>query len=105
MPHSTHNLRLSPPFQCFVVKPKISVFILHLSNVAPMISAEIAAVVIDLPLIEPELSTRIVTTVSLNFVSFSCLKLKGVRGSVIILVNLDVSNIPSSLSYSQDLFC
>ena len=68
-------------------------------------SADIAAVVMDLPLIDPELSTKIVTTVSLNLVSFSCLKLREVRGSVIILCNLEVSKIPSSLSYSQDLFC
>ena len=68
-------------------------------------SAEIAAVVMDRPLIEPELSTKIVTIVSLNLVSFSCLKLNGVRGSVIIFVNFEVSKIPSSLSYSQDLFC
>ena len=50
-----------------------------------MISAHIAAVVIDLPLIDPELSTKIETRVSLNSESFSILKLNGVRGSTIIL--------------------
>ena len=37
-------------------------------------SAHIAAIVIGLPLIDPELSIKSVTTVSLNFKSFSFLK-------------------------------
>ena len=78
---------------------------LHLSKVDPIMSAEIAAVVIDRPLIEPELSTNMVRTVSLKEVSFSVLKLKGVKGSVMILCNLEESKIPSSLSNSQDLLC
>ena len=87
------------------MKPRISVFILHLSRVEPIISADIAAVVIDLPRMEPELSTNMVSTVSLKEVSFSVLKLKGVNGSVIILCNLEESKIPSSLSNSQDRLC
>ena len=104
-PHSTQSFLLSPPFQCFVVKPKISVLILHLSKVDPIISADIAAVVIDLPRIDPELSTNIVKTVSLKEVSFSVLKLKGVKGSVMILCSLEESKIPSSLSNSHERLC
>ena len=85
LPCSNHNFLESPPFQCLVVNPRISVFMLHLSSVLPMISAHMAAVVIDLPLIDPELSTKIETRVSLNSESFSILKLSGVRGSTIIL--------------------
>jgi hypothetical protein len=40
-------------------------------------SAHIAAKLIDLPLIEPELSIRRVTTVSLKLFSVSSLKLSG----------------------------
>ena len=104
-PHSTQSFLESPPFQCFVVKPSISVLILHLSKVDPIISADIAAVVIDLPLIDPELSTNIVNTVSLKDVSFSVLKLRGVSGSVMILCSLEESKIPSSLSNSQERLC
>ena len=64
-----------------------------------------AAVVIDLPLIDPELSTNIVNTVSLKDVSFSVLKLRGVSGSVMILCSLEESKIPSSLSNSQERLC
>ena len=45
-----------PPFQAFVVKPRISVFIKHLSKVRAKISEHKAATVIGLPRIEPELS-------------------------------------------------
>ena len=73
LPSSIHFFLLSPPFHCFVVKPKTSVFTLHLSKVVLIISAHIAATVMDLPLIEPELSTSIETEVSLKSVSFSTL--------------------------------
>ena len=73
LPSSIHSFLLSPPFHCLVVKPSTSVLTLHLSKVVLMISAHIAATVIDLPLIDPELSTRIDTLVSLNSVSFSTL--------------------------------
>ena len=52
---------------------KISVFTLQRSNVVLIMSAQIAATVIDLPLIDPELSTKIETLVSLNSISFSTL--------------------------------
>merc|ERR1711965_696201 len=68
-------------------------------------SAQIAATDIGLPLIEPELSIKIVTNVSLNSISFSFLKDKELNGSIIILGNFDVSNKPSSRSKFQDLFC
>ena len=54
---------------------------------------------------EPELSIRIVTKVSLNSISFSFLKDKELNGSIIILGNFEVSNKPSSKSKFQDLFC
>ena len=47
---------LCPPFQFFVVKPKISTLTEHLSSVLDNMSAQIAAIVIGLPLIDPELS-------------------------------------------------
>ena len=68
-------------------------------------SAHIAAIVIGLPLIDPELSINKVTTVSLNSKSFSFLKDNEFCGSMIILVNLELSNKPSSKSNSQALFC
>ena len=64
-----------------------------------------AATEIGLPRIDPELSIKIVTNVSLNSVCFSLLKDKELNGSIITLVNFDVSSIPSSRSNSQDLFC
>ena len=64
----------SPPFQFFVVKPSISTLTAHLSKVLERMSAHIAAIVIGLPLIDPELSIKRVTTVSLNSKSFSFLK-------------------------------
>ena len=68
-----HFSLLFPPFQFFVVNPKISTLTEHLSSVLDKISAQIAATDIGLPLIEPELSMRRVTTVSLNSVCFSFL--------------------------------
>ena len=62
-----------PPFQAFVVNPRISVFIRHLSSVLARISEQSAATVIGLPLIDPELSINKETTVSLNSVLFSFL--------------------------------
>ena len=41
-------------------------------------SAQIAAMVIGLPLIDPELSISKVTIVSLNFISFSAYKKVGI---------------------------
>ena len=73
LPSSTQLFLLSPPFHCLVVKPKTSVFTLHLSKVVLIMSAHMAATVIDLPRIEPELSTKIDTAVSLKSVSFSTL--------------------------------
>ena len=64
---------LFPPFQFLVVKPKISTLTEHLSKVLERISAHKAAIVIGLPLIEPELSINNVTTVSLKSKSFSFL--------------------------------
>ena len=61
-----------------------------------MISVQIAAKLIDLPLIEPELSINRVTTVSLKLFSVSCLKLKGYPGLAITLCSRALSNIPSS---------
>ncbi len=68
-------------------------------------SAQMAATEIGFPLIEPELSIKIVTKVSLNFVSFSLLNDNEFKGSIIILVSLEVSKEPSSKSNSQDRFC
>ena len=68
-------------------------------------SAHTAATEIGFPLIEPELSINIVTSVSLKSVSFSFLKDKEFNGSIINLVSFDESNKPSSKSKSQDLFC
>ena len=73
LPSSIHIFLLSPPFHCLVVKPRTSVFTLQRSNVVLIMSAQIAATVIDLPLIDPELSTKIETLVSLNSISFSTL--------------------------------
>ena len=94
-----------PPFQCFVVNPKISTLTKHLSNVLERISAQIAATEIGLPLIDPELSIKIVTKVSLNSISFSFLKDKELKGSIITLVSFEVSKRPSSKSKFHDLFC
>ena len=69
-------------------------------------SAHTAATEIGLPLIEPELSINIVTSVSLKSVSFSFLKDKEFNGSIINLVSFRcIKNKPSSKSKSQDLFC
>ena len=100
-----HSSLLFPPFQFLVVKPSISTFTEHLSNVLDNISAHIAAIVIGLPLILPELSIRSVTTVSLKSKSFSFLKDKELNGSKIILGNLELSSNPSSRSKSHALFC
>ena len=54
---------------------------------------------------EPELSIKIVTRVSLNSISFSFLNVKELKGSIIILGSFEVSNKPSSRSKFQDLFC
>ena len=64
---------LFPPFQALVVKPSISTFTPHFSRVRARISALIAATVIGLPRIDPELSISNDTTVSLKSVSFSFL--------------------------------
>ena len=54
---------------------------------------------------DPELSIRSETTVSLNSVSFSILYDKERNGSIITLDNFEASSIPSSKSNSHDLFC
>ena len=46
------------------------------------------------PLIEPELSIRIVTNVSLNSISFSFLNDNEFKGSIIILGSFEVSKVP-----------
>ena len=94
-----------PPFQARVVNPKISTFTLQRSNVRANTSAHIAAIEIGLPRIDPELSKSKVTTVSLNSVSFSILKLREVVGFVITLASLPASRIPSSRSNNQLRFC
>ena len=68
-------------------------------------SAQIAAIVIGRPLIEPELSINNVTTVSLKLKSFSFLKDKELNGSIMTLVSFELSNKPSSKSKSHDRFC
>ena len=67
-------------------------------------SAQIAATEMGLPLIEPELSIKIVTNVIFKFNVFFFLKDKELNGSIIILGNFDVSNKPSSRSKFQDPF-
>ena len=88
-----------------MVKPKISTLTAHLSKVLDNISAQIAAIVIGLPLIEPELSISKVTIVSLKSKSFSFLKERELYGSIIIRGNFELSSNPSSKSNSQALFC
>ena len=88
-----------------MVKPKTSVLTEHLSSVLAKISAHIAAIVIGLPLIEPELSINNDTTVSRNSISFSILKDNGEVGSIITRVNFETSKRPSSRSNSQERFC
>ena len=68
-----HSSLLFPPFQFNVVNPNTSTFTEHLSNVRDKMSAQIAAIEIGLPRIDPELSINKVTTVSLKFVFFSFL--------------------------------
>ena len=105
LPLVNHNFFDSPPFQFLVVNPNTSVFIEHLSKVLPIISAQIAAKLIDLPRIDPELSIKRLTTVFLNSLSVSSLKLKGAPGSVTTLLNLAVSRTPSSRLKFQLVFC
>ena len=62
-----------PPFQALVVNPRIYDFIRHLSRVFARISEHKAATVIGLPLIDPELSIKSETIVSLNSTSLSIL--------------------------------
>ena len=64
-----------------------------------------AAIDIGRPLIDPELSNNRVTTVSRNSISLSTLKDRGVVGLDITRASLPQSNIPSSISNSQLLFC
>ena len=73
LPSCCHFSLVWPPFHALVVKPNTSTFTAHLSNVLDKISAESAAIVIGLPLIEPELSIKSVTTVSLKLTSVSTL--------------------------------
>ena len=87
------------------MKPNISHFTWHLSNVDAIISAHIAAIEMGLPLMDPELSINKVTMVSLNSISLSCLYVNGVVGLVIILASRDASKNPSSRSNFQVRFC
>ena len=105
LPCCNHNSRDWPPRQARVVKPRISTLTVHRSRVRPRISAHMAAMVIERPRMEPELSMSRDTTVSLNFISFSCLKASGLNGSIMTLGNLEQSSVPSSRSNSQVLFC
>ena len=60
---------------------------------------------IGFPLIDPELSIKIVTNVSLNSMSFSFLKDSELKGSIIILGNFEVSiNLLLSQSSRSILF-
>ena len=99
------NSLLLPPFQFLVVNPRISTLTEHLSKVLDKISAQIAAIVIGLPLIDPELSIKRVTTVSLKSKSFSFLNENELYGSIIILGSFELSSRPSSKSKSHALFC
>jgi uncharacterized protein (UPF0262 family) len=58
-----------PPFHARVVKPRISTFTPQRSSVRASTSAQIAAMEMGRPRMEPELSSRSVTTVSRNSVS------------------------------------
>ena len=69
-----HSSLLFPPFQFKVVNPNISTFTEHLSSVRDKISAQMAAIEIGLPRIDPELSINKVTIVSLKFVFFPSYK-------------------------------
>ena len=64
---------MRPPFHELVVKPKTSTFTPHLSRVLVMISVEIAAIVIGIQRIDPEISISKVTTVSIKSISASFL--------------------------------
>src|SRR5437870_8281027 len=63
-PAASHASRDCPPFHARVVKPRISTLTPHRSSVRARISAHVAATVIGRPRIEPELSSKRVTTVS-----------------------------------------
>ena len=78
LPAGSQFSRDWPPFQARVVKPRISTLTPQRSSVRARMSAQIAATVIGRPRIEPELSSRSVTTVSRNSVSRSSLKESGV---------------------------
>ena len=94
-----------PPFHALVVKPKISVFTPQRSSVRAKISAQMAAIMIGLPRMEPELSNRSVTTVSRKLVSSSILKVSGAKGSVTTRDRRATSSTPSSRSNCQLRFC
>jgi len=72
-PSDSHCSRLCPPFQARVVKPRISLATPQRSSVRARTSAHMAAMEIGRPRIEPELSIRSETIVSLNSVSRSIL--------------------------------
>ena len=79
LPAASQASRDWPPFQARVVKPRISTLTPQRSSVRARISAQVAATVIGRPRIEPELSSRSVTTVSRKLVSFSRLNDKRVQ--------------------------
>jgi hypothetical protein len=88
-----------------VVKPRISTLTWQRSSVRASTSAQIAAIEIGRPRIEPELSSSSVTTVSRNSVSFSTLKDSGVVGLATTRASRPASRMPSSRSNSQLRFC
>ena len=104
-PSCNHFSRAWPPFHARVVKPRISTFTLHRSSVRAKTSAQIAAIEMGRPRMDPELSSNKVTTVSRNSVSCSILKLSGVVGFATTRAKRPASKIPSSRSNNQLRFC
>ena len=66
-PFGQPRSRLCPPFHARVVKPRISVATPQRSSVRASMSAQVAAIEIGRPRIDPELSISRLTTVSLKF--------------------------------------
>ena len=81
-----------PPFQARVVKPRISVLHAAALERARRISADMAASVIGRPRIEPELSSKSVTTVRGNRMDFSRFHDRESEGDKIMRVSRPVSS-------------
>ena len=105
LPAFSQSSRELPPFQARVVKPSTSVLTPQRSSVRARMSAQTAATMIGLPRMDPELSMRMLTTVSRNSVSSSSLKAREAVGSMMTRVRRATSRIPSSRSKVQDRFC